>query len=72
MKLNLHIILTVLSGVSLAALLAGCTRPKDIARITTEYNLVAEQAGNEMLLLNIVRASKRRPMYFTSFVRRRM
>jgi hypothetical protein len=38
----------------------------DIARSTTEFNLVAEKAGNEMLLLNIVRASKRRPMYFTS------
>jgi hypothetical protein len=38
-----------------------------ISRSATEYNLVAEKAGNEMLLLNIVRASKRRPMYFTSF-----
>lgn len=69
MKLNVHITLTVLSGVILAGLLAGCSMPKkeDIAKNTTEFNLVAEKAGNEMLLLNIVRASKRRPMYFTSF-----
>jgi len=68
MKLVLHITLTVLSGLSLASLLTGCAIPtkEDIARSTTEFNLVAEKAGNEMLLLNIVRASKRRPMYFTS------
>ncbi|NQT02208.1 MAG: hypothetical protein HQ580_09305, partial [Planctomycetes bacterium] len=68
MKLNIHITLTVLSGLSLASLLTGCAIPtkEDIARSTTEFNLVAEKAGNEMLLLNIVRASKRRPMYFTS------
>jgi len=64
----MHIILTVLSGIILAGLLSGCAIPtkEDIARSTTEFNLVAEKAGNEMLLLNIVRASKRRPMYFTS------
>ena len=69
MKQNRHITLTELSGVILACLLAGCPMPtkEGIARNTTEYNLVAEKAGNEMLLLNIVRASKRRPMYFTSF-----
>ena len=69
MKQKLHITLTVLSGGILTCLLAGCPmlNREDIARNTTEYNLVAEQAGNEMLLLNIVRASKRRPMYFTSF-----
>jgi len=68
MKLYLRITLTVMSGVSLAGLLTGCAMPtkEDIARSTTEFNLVAEKAGNEMLLLNIIRASKRRPMYFTS------
>ncbi len=69
MKRNLHITLKVLSGIILTGLLAGCPMPtrEDIARNTTEFNLVVENAGNEMLLLNIVRASKRRPMYFTSF-----
>ena len=68
MKLYLRITLIVMSGVSLASLFTGCAIPmkEDIARSTTEFNLVAEKAGNEMLLLNIVRASKRRPMYFTS------
>jgi hypothetical protein len=58
----------VMYGIVLAGFLAGCTIPtrEDVARSTTEFNLVAEKAGNEMLLLNIIRASKRRPMYFTS------
>jgi hypothetical protein len=69
MKPNLHITLIGLSAVSLAGLVTGCAlSPKEtIARSTTEYNLIAEKTGNEMLLLNVVRASKRRPMYFTSF-----
>ncbi len=68
MKLYLRITLIVMSGIVLAGFLAGCTIPtkEDVARSTTEFNLVAEKAGNEMLLLNIIRASKRRPMYFTS------
>jgi hypothetical protein len=69
MKQNLQITLIVFYGIILSGSLAGCSVPrnKDIAKNTTEFNLVAEEAGNEMLLLNIVRASKRRPMYFTSF-----
>jgi hypothetical protein len=38
-----------------------------IAITTTDYNKIFERTQNEMLLLNIVRASKRHPMYFTSF-----
>jgi len=70
MKRNLCFTLIILSGVSLAGLLTGCypLAPKEnMIKRTTEYNLVAERTGNEMLLLNIVRASQRRPMYFTSF-----
>jgi hypothetical protein len=68
MKMDRKITLRVLFEVSLAGLLTGCTiSPKEnMARSTTEYNLVVEKTQNEMLLLNIVRASKRRPMYFTS------
>lgn len=53
----------------LGALLAGCAMlPKErISSSTTDYNLVVEKVQNEMLLLNIVRASKRHPMYFTGF-----
>ena len=68
MKMNQQIILRAFFGLSVAGLLNGCTIPRyNMATSTTEYNLVVEKAQNEMLLLNIVRASKRRPMYFTSF-----
>lgn len=67
MKINRKIILTICCGVILASLLTGCAMlPKNkIAKSATNYNLVVERAENEMLLLNIVRASKRHPMYFT-------
>lgn len=54
---------------SLAGLFAACSMlPKErISSSTTDYNLVVEKVQNEMLLLNIVRASKRHPMYFTGF-----
>jgi hypothetical protein len=54
---------------ALAGFSAGCAMlPKErISSSTTDYNLVVEKVQNEMLLLNIVRASKRRPMYFTGF-----
>ena len=43
--------LLILSGISLAGLLIGCAIPtkEDIARSTTEFNLVAEKLGNETL-----------------------
>jgi len=67
MKLNRKIILMLCCGVSLVVWLTGCAMlPKNkIAKSTTNFNLVVERAANEMLLLNIVRASKRHPMYFT-------
>jgi hypothetical protein len=67
MKIDRQIILRVFLGLNVAGLLNGCTMLRDnMAKTTTDYNLVVEKAHNEMLLLNIVRASKRRPMYFTS------
>ena len=53
----------------LAGFCSGCAMlPKErISSSTTDYNMVVEKVQNEMLLLNIVRASKRRPMYFTGF-----
>lgn len=47
----------------------GCAllpKEKIIASIN-DYNLAVEKAQNEMLLLNVVRASLHRPMYFTGF-----
>ncbi len=67
MKVNRRIVLRIWLGISLAGLLAACTMlPKEkIANSTIDYNLAVEKVQNEMLLLNVVRASKRRPMCFT-------
>jgi hypothetical protein len=63
-------LMKLICTVLLTGLAVGCAAlpyPQgEIASNTTAYNLVVEQAQNEMLLLNIIRASKRRPMYFTS------
>lgn len=66
-KLNWQIVVRACAALSLMCLLTSCAMlPKEkIANSTTDYNLVVEKAQNEMLLLNIVRASKRHPMYFT-------
>lgn len=60
-------------GMGVVIGMAGCasipteTVPRyNVAAGTTNYNLALEQAQNEMLLLNIVRASKQNPMYFTA------
>src|SRR6185369_1884388 len=69
MKIIRQILWKVCLAIGLAGFLAGCSMlPKEkISSSTTDYNLVVEKVQNEMLLLNIVRASKRRPMYFTGF-----
>src|SRR5580704_2005506 len=46
--------------------LAGCTVVDRFSGRAVEYNLQAEQAQEQALLLNIIRASMRRPMQFTS------
>lgn len=68
MKLSTYI-LTVCLGFCSLSLLSGCVMLSKgtIADGSTDYNKVVEKAQNEMLLLNIVRASKRSPMYFTDF-----
>lgn len=45
----------------------GCTVSKDLASEAVGLNKAVERAENKLLLLNIVRASKRQPMYFTGF-----
>ena len=69
MKIPKQLVWKVCLAIALGGSLAGCAMlPKErIASTTTDYNLVVERVQNEMLLLNIVRASKRRPMYFTGF-----
>ena len=64
-----RIILLVVIGGGLILTLASCAwiTKDQVAATTTDYNLAVEKAQNEILLLNIIRASKRRPMYFTGF-----
>jgi hypothetical protein len=50
----------------LAQSLCGCAIIDNYSGRAVDYNLQAEQAQQEVLLLNIVRASLRRPMQFTS------
>jgi hypothetical protein len=69
MKITMQIMWRACLAISLVGFWAGCAMlPKEkLASSTTDYNLVVEKVQNEMLLLNVVRASKRRPMYFTGF-----
>jgi hypothetical protein len=69
LKINRQIIQRLCIGVSLLYLLIGCAMfPRErMASTASDYNIVVEKAQNQMLLLNIVRASRRYPMYFTSF-----
>src|ERR1700686_5160953 len=46
--------------------LSGCSVVDKFAGRAVEFNLEAEQAQEQALLLNIIRASMRRPMQFTS------
>ncbi len=46
--------------------LAGCAIVDQFSGRAVEYNLQAEQATQQALLLNVIRASLRRPMQFTS------
>ncbi|HZL60007.1 MAG TPA: hypothetical protein VFC38_09945 [Stellaceae bacterium] len=45
--------------------LAGCAIVDQFSGRAIEYNLQAEQANDQQLLLNVVRASQRRPLQFT-------
>ena len=55
----------VLLGVGLILPLIGCTLSRPLAHHAVSYNKTVETTQNRMLLLNVVRASKRQPMYFT-------
>ena len=49
----------------LGAALVGCAIVDDFSGRAVDYNLEAEQVQEQTMLLNIVRASMRRPMQFT-------
>src|SRR5688572_21395925 len=48
-----------------ALLAAGCASTKQVADTAVRTNVVQEQAHNQLLLLNILRAYERKPMHFT-------
>lgn len=54
-----------LAVAALAMAVAGCAIVDDFSGRAVDFNLQAEQAQEQALLLNIVRASLRRPMQFT-------
>jgi hypothetical protein len=51
----------------MSMMLGGCASPPQIADQAIKANLSVEQAHNQILLLNVVRAYHRRPLYFTGF-----
>ncbi len=51
---------------AIAFLAPGCAAVDNFSSRATQFNIETEQAQNEILLLNIVRASKRRPREFTA------
>lgn len=51
--------------VSSAALLAGCSQNSHFSESAVQYNREAEQVQDQVLLMNILRASYRRPLEFS-------
>ena len=47
----------------------GCSASKDLTSQAVSLNKAVEEAENKLLLLNIVRACKSSPMYFTGFTK---
>ena len=56
----------IIGGALAALTLSSCGLVDNFSSRAVNYNLVAEQAQQEALLLNIVRASLNRPMQFTT------
>ena len=54
--------LLIVSGFS------GCSSHRQLATQDVDFNLTVEKAQNEMLLLNVIRAKDRLPMYMTGIV----
>ena len=58
--------LTLVVAIGLAQILAACAIIDNYSGRAVDFNREAEQAQEQVLLLNIIRASLRRPMQFTS------
>lgn len=57
-----RLIFAVVSGLFA---LGGCSSHRQLAMQAVSFNLTVEKAQNEMLLLNVIRAKDRLPMYMT-------
>lgn len=53
------------AGAAFLVILGGCATSGQVASQIVKSNVAQEQAENELLLLNIIRASQRKPMHFT-------
>ena len=53
--------------VILTSIVTGCGFPDKFRSRAVDYNRSFEQANNDALLLNVLRAAKERPLYFTGF-----
>lgn len=53
------------AATALAVLLGGCTTPGNVAKEAVDANLAFERQNNDLLLLNVMRASKDLPMHFS-------
>jgi hypothetical protein len=61
-----HLFHRLLAIPSVAVLtLAACSAHRQLARQAVDFNLTVEKAQNEMLLLNVIRAKERLPLYLT-------
>lgn len=59
----------ILTAAAAAMLVSGCATKNNLVEQATKANLVFEDAGNRIMLLNAVRAYKHRPMYFSSITK---
>ncbi len=57
--------LNAISLIIASAILAGCATTAQVADTAVRTNLVQEQAHNQLLVLNVLRAYERKPMHFT-------
>ena len=66
MRARIYRILPFVAAIALAQVLAACAIIDSYSSRAVDFNREAEQAQEQVLLLNIIRASLRRPMQFTS------
>lgn len=59
----------LVSVVILALPVASCVSNRTVASNAVDFNLAIESSQNQMLLLNVLRASNRRPMYLTGIAK---